>query len=130
MASKFAIRGFTDSLRAELRDSGVSVHCVLPGGIDTNIVNRSRFYVDDMGRTDRGQIAAEFRSIARTTPERAAQVILRGVKRGKGRILVGRDARMLDRLTRIAPSRYWGIISRLQRLARPRVSAQESLEQL
>jgi short-subunit dehydrogenase len=118
-ASKFAVRGFTEALDAELRGSGVSVACVLPGGVDTGIVEKSRFYVDDLGRSDHDASMREFREIAKTSPADAARTILQGVERGKKRILVGRDARALDLLVRCAPQRYWSLIEKLQRVARP-----------
>src|SRR5208283_4998155 len=42
--SKFAVRGFTETLAQELSDTNVKVSCVHPGGIQTNIANNSRFY--------------------------------------------------------------------------------------
>ena len=79
-ASKFAVRGYTESLRHELRDCGVDALAVHPGGIATNIVRNSRFHADDLGRTDRGELEREFANLARTTPERAAEIIHKGVE--------------------------------------------------
>ena len=122
-ASKFAVRGFTEALQAELIGSGVEVACVLPGGVDTAIVEKSRFYVDDLGRADHADSVREFKGIAKTTPSQAAKIILSGMERGKKRILVGRDAWLLDVLARHAPHRHWSVIQKLQRVARKQIGA-------
>jgi NAD(P)-dependent dehydrogenase (short-subunit alcohol dehydrogenase family) len=111
-ASKFAVRGFTDSLRQELRGSGVSAVNVHPGGISTNIVRNGRIRSDPggLGRT-KEQMVEEFEAITRTSPERAAEIIHRGVERGKARILVGPDAYMFDALARITPTHYFDLIA-------------------
>jgi short-subunit dehydrogenase len=111
-ASKFAVRGFTDSLRQELRGTGVSAVNVHPGGISTNIVRNGRMRADPtgLGRT-KEQMVEEFEAITRTSPEKAAEIIHRGVERGKARILVGPDAYMFDALARIAPTHYFDLIA-------------------
>jgi NADP-dependent 3-hydroxy acid dehydrogenase YdfG len=117
-ASKFAVRGYTESLRHELRDSGVDAVTVHPGGIKTNIVRNSRFHEDDRGRTDRGELERDFANAARTTPERAAATIHAGVESGKERILIGPDAAALSILARTVPVRYFNVIKRLEPLIR------------
>jgi NAD(P)-dependent dehydrogenase (short-subunit alcohol dehydrogenase family) len=117
-ASKFAVRGFTESLRHELRSSGVRAVAVHPGGIKTNIVRNARFHGDPLRRDlSHDDMVAEFEAIARTTPERAAEIIHRGVKAGKSRILVGGDAVFFDALVRLAPTRYFDVVARLEPLA-------------
>ncbi|MFD5825404.1 SDR family NAD(P)-dependent oxidoreductase [Lentzea sp. NPDC060358] len=113
-AAKFAVRGFTDSLRQELRGTGVSAVTVHPGGIKTNIVRNGRIHaeLDERGRSLE-QIAADFDRIALTTPDKAAEIIHRGVERGKARILVGPDAYVFDALARIAPTHYFSVMARL-----------------
>jgi len=117
-ASKFAVRGYTESLRHELRGTRVRAVTVHPGGIKTRIVEHARFHVDDRGGTDRDAFVAEFASVARTTPERAARIIHEGIRRGRGRILVGPDAAFFSLISRAAPVRYFDIIERLQPLFR------------
>ncbi|HLM85672.1 MAG TPA: SDR family NAD(P)-dependent oxidoreductase [Solirubrobacteraceae bacterium] len=114
-ASKFAVRGFTESLRHELVGTGVRAATVHPGGVKTNIARNARIHADPRGldRTHE-QIAAEFEAITRTTPERAAEIIHRGVDAGKARILVGPDAYVFDVLTRIAPTNYFRILSKVE----------------
>jgi short-subunit dehydrogenase len=113
-ASKFAVRGFTESLRQELRGTGVRAVTVHPGGIKTNIARNARYHGDPRGpdRTH-AEAAADFDALARTTPERAAQVIHDGVKAGKSRILIGADAYLVDALARVAPVRYADVVARL-----------------
>jgi NADP-dependent 3-hydroxy acid dehydrogenase YdfG len=117
-ASKFAVRGFTEALRHELRDSGVHAVAVHPGGIATNIVRNARFHVDDRGNTDRTVLETDFTKMARTSPDKAAAVIQRGVERRRGRILIGPDAYLLAGLLRSAPVRYYDVIKRLEPIVR------------
>ncbi len=87
----------------------VSVH---PGGIRTNIARNARYHADPRAtlRTH-AQAAQDFDTIARTTPEKAAEIIHLGVKSGKSRVLVGRDAYVLDALVRLAPTRYADVVA-------------------
>ena len=120
-ASKFAVRGFTDALRQELRGTGVSAVTVHPGGIRTNIARNARIRSDPEGRgRTREQMAAEFEAITMTSPEKAAEIICRGVERGKARILVGPDAYAFDALARVAPAHYFDIIAQAEKRLRPR----------
>lgn len=121
-AAKFAVRGFTDALRHELRGSGVRAVNVHPGGIDTNIVRNARIRADPSGRgRSQEEIASEFAAITMTKPDKAAEVIHRGVEQGKARILVGPDAHLFDVLGRITPTHAYGVVMTLQdRLARSR----------
>ncbi|MCY1026923.1 hypothetical protein OWI79_14765, partial [Mammaliicoccus sciuri] len=89
--------GFTESLRHELRGTGVHAICVHPGGIKTNIAAAARFYVDPQGNQDRRSMADRFAKQARTTPEQAAATIVRGIEAGAQRVLIGADAWLIDR---------------------------------
>jgi NAD(P)-dependent dehydrogenase (short-subunit alcohol dehydrogenase family) len=106
-AAKFGVRGFTEALRQEMLVAGhpVGVSCVHPGGIRTNIARNARSS-EPVSDTDREQQAAEFERVARTTPEKAARTILRGVERGKPRILVGADAYLISAAPRILGAGY------------------------
>jgi NAD(P)-dependent dehydrogenase (short-subunit alcohol dehydrogenase family) len=105
-AAKFAVRGWTDALRQEMRlaRTGVAVTCVYPGGIRTPIMTgaRSAAGVDDARRR---RELFETR-VARTSPEKAAEIILRGVRAGRPRVLVGADARVADLLARVTGTGY------------------------
>jgi NAD(P)-dependent dehydrogenase (short-subunit alcohol dehydrogenase family) len=109
--AKFGVRGFSDVLRMELLDTGIGITCVHPGGIKTNIardarIGKSGFVTAAMHR----QGAASFAATAKTTPERAAQIILKGVARRKARVLVGPDAAQIEWITRLFPTRYVTIL--------------------
>lgn len=108
-AAKFAVRGFTESLREELDLEGgrVSATSVHPGGVKTSIALNSR--MGDMGSMNIGgkeDIAELFEKIALTTPEAAAKTILKGVRKNRRRVLVGGDAVMLDTTQRLMPTGY------------------------
>lgn len=106
-ATKFAVRGYTESLRQDLRDTRVHVTCVHPGGVKTNIVAGGRHHLDVNGRaTTTDASAREFARMARTTPDSAARQILHGVLTNKPRVLVGADAKVLDLLQRLLPAYY------------------------
>jgi NAD(P)-dependent dehydrogenase (short-subunit alcohol dehydrogenase family) len=104
-AAKFAVRGFTEALRQEMLVAGhpVAVSCVHPGGIKTNIARDARSSTDMGDREERNK---DFTRAARTTPEKAAEIILRGVDRKKARILVGPDAYVFDAIPRITGAGY------------------------
>jgi NADP-dependent 3-hydroxy acid dehydrogenase YdfG len=120
-AAKFAVRGFTDALRQELRGTGVSAVNVHPGGISTNIARNARVRKDPEGRgRTHEQMAAEFEALTLTTPEKAAEIIRRGVEHGKSRILVGPDAYLFDLLARVTPTHYYGAVALLERRLRTR----------
>ena len=115
-ASKFAVRGFTEALRHELAGTGVRAVTVHPGGVKTNIARNGRLHSDPKGLgRSRDQIADEFEALVRTSPERAAEIIHRGVDAGKARILVGPDAYVFDVLTRLTPTHYWSVLNRRRR---------------
>ncbi|WP_032380309.1 SDR family NAD(P)-dependent oxidoreductase [Rhodococcoides fascians] len=114
-SAKFAVRGFTEALRQEMKIARhpVGVTCVHPGGIKTNIVANARG-MDSLGDADK--VSEAFQRIARTTPTRAAQVILAGVEKNKPRVLIGPDARGFDAIPRIIGPRYQDIMAPLNRL--------------
>jgi NAD(P)-dependent dehydrogenase (short-subunit alcohol dehydrogenase family) len=129
-SAKFAVRGFTDSLRQELRGTGVTAVTVHPGGINTNIVRNARFRKDPDGRgRTREQMIQEFAALAVTQPDKAAAIIHRGLEQGRARILVGPDAYVFDALTRIAPTHYYDILSRFESRLRKRGRASVSSPQ-
>ena len=106
--SKFAVRGFTESLRMELMDTNVEVYCVHPGGINTNIYKNAIHYEKNASLDAKFQKALE-----RTSPEQAAKVILKHIERKDEKILIGVDAVLGDRLARTMPVGYTKIIKRM-----------------
>ncbi len=109
-ASKYAVRGFTESLRQDLdlARSCVSASCVHPGGIQTNIAKTARVDASVAAATGKSEAEAtrEFERSFITTPAQAARVIVKGVLRNRRRILIGPDARLLDWLVRLMPALY------------------------
>ena len=118
-ATKYAVRGFSESLREELLMAGhpVGVTVVHPGGIRTAIARNARV----SWREDHDSFARMFdEQLARMSPERAAEIILRGVLRGKPRVLVGLDAHLLHQFARITGARYQDVVARrAARMRRP-----------
>jgi len=111
-SSKFAIRGFTESLRHELADTSVLVSCVHPGGIKTNIVRNSRVGAGTPQEWKQ-QGTKLFDKVAKTSTDEAADVIFKGIVDKNPRILIGKDARAISLLSRLFPKRYLTIIERL-----------------
>ncbi|NNE98393.1 MAG: SDR family NAD(P)-dependent oxidoreductase [Pyrinomonadaceae bacterium] len=111
-ASKFAVRGFTESLRHELEKTNIAVSLVHPGGINTNIVNNARIgeNVSLSEKEVEKRKAQENQNINRTSPEKAAETILRGIKSKNPRILIGFDSWLLSTIARVFPKRYFSII--------------------
>jgi NAD(P)-dependent dehydrogenase (short-subunit alcohol dehydrogenase family) len=108
-AAKFAVRGFTESLRQEMlvERHPVKVTCVHPGGIKTNIVNLA---TASNGANLAG-VQEMFARMARTTPEAAAATILKGVRRGRPRVLIGADAVFFDAAVRLLGPSYQRIVA-------------------
>ncbi len=104
-ASKAAVRGFSDALREELRDTTVGVLCVHPGGIQTNIANKARVSDSSMIAANDQEFRDNFNKVARTSPAQAAKVIIAAIEEGKSRVLIGADAKFMDFLFRLAPAR-------------------------
>ncbi|MDP1585687.1 MAG: SDR family NAD(P)-dependent oxidoreductase [Bradyrhizobium sp.] len=113
-AAKFAVRGFSESLRHELAmaNSPVRLSVVHPGGVATNIARNSR---PGTGMTDnarRAQSIERFDAVAKTTPAAAALRIIVGIEKNQPRILIGNDARTMDLLQRFRPGTYWAVLAR------------------
>lgn len=110
-AAKFGVRGFSESLIAEYRNTSIAVSCVHPGGIATNIAKRSRAdgEWDAVTAEERDQ---QFKQHTPTTPEQAAAIILAGSARRKARIMVGKDAWFVQLLARLFPVGYHALTNR------------------
>jgi short-subunit dehydrogenase len=113
-AAKFAVRGFSESLRHELQTaaSPIRLSVVHPGGVLTNIVRNARAGVGVTDNERRAQTIERFDAIARTTPSAAALRIIKGIEKNQPRILIGGDARYLDLLQRFRPATYWNLLAR------------------
>ena len=106
--SKFGVRGFTETLRVEMRGTNLQVVCVHPGGIKTNIANNVEF----ASEKEKERFVRNFDKSAPTTAKSAATTIIRGIERGKSRITIGSDASFIDRITRMMPESYERILAR------------------
>lgn len=117
-AAKFAVRGFTESLRQELdmEGCGVSATSVHPGGIKTNIAKAARMdaSVKQIG-LDEKEATAKFEKNFITTANKAARIIIRAVERNQRRVLVGPDAVVLDLMARLLPSAYQRLVMQFTR---------------
>jgi short-subunit dehydrogenase len=112
VASKFAVRGFSESLRHELaaKNSTVRLTVVHPGGIATNIARSARAGVHVREQISADEIGDRFAKVARTSPETAALRIIRGIERNEPRVLIGNDARLMDVVQRLRPATYWTLL--------------------
>lgn len=111
-ASKFAVRGFTESLRHELEDTNVRISTVHPGGIKTDIARNSRIGAGTP-ENHKEQGVKFFDQVALTTPEQAAGTILRGIKSKSPRILIGKDAHAINYVSRLFPKKYLRVLEKL-----------------
>ena len=125
-ASKFAVRGFTESLRIEMITGGhpVQVSVVHPGGVKTNIANAAFDHAQTQGAVvtpaDEATRRAYNDKLLRMPPEQAARIVVDGVEANRSRILVGRDAKAVDLLVRLLPGRYPALVARAAgRYAKP-----------
>jgi short-subunit dehydrogenase len=111
-ASKFAVRGFSNALRFELAGTCVGVTVVHPGGVATAIARNARIAaaVPADERRHRLELAEK---MLRMPPEKAGEIIVRGVEKRRARILVGRDAVFISLLERLAPVSYWRVMQSL-----------------
>lgn len=120
-AAKFAVRGFTEALSEELLIEGapVSVTCVHPGGIDTNIARGGRVTPNSTwGLVSAEQAGMDFKRLARTTPEEAATQIINAIAERRRRLLIGTDAKLLDAVQRLIPVSYQSVVAQLVKRTR------------
>ncbi|MGE5565493.1 MAG: SDR family NAD(P)-dependent oxidoreductase [Parcubacteria group bacterium] len=109
VASKFAVRGFSESLRHELDGTHVGLTVVHPGGIRTAIANSARI----PSTIDQGlgkEATQAFNTMLRTSAKTAAATIIKGIEKQSPRVLIGPDATAIDIIQRLSPARYWGLM--------------------
>ena len=105
------MRGLTEALRSELRTTNINVSCVHPGGVRTNI-HKLGVFSEDSAKTAKSLD----KMMDAMTAEKAADHILVGMAKGKRRILVGKDVKALDLITRLLPGSYEGPLVWLERV--------------
>ena len=104
-ASKAAVKLFTEGLYSELRTTSVAVTVVFPGGVSTGIAQNSGVAVPGMD-----EAAAELAASMTSAPE-AAREIVQAIEKGSYRVVIGKDAHGLDRLSRFSPQRATDLIA-------------------
>ncbi|MEQ3696230.1 MAG: SDR family NAD(P)-dependent oxidoreductase [Pseudomonadales bacterium] len=104
-ASKFAVRGYTEALKMEMAGTPVNVSSVHPGGIKTSIAKNSRVNEASV-KNGKAGLLKEFEKAAITSAEDAANIIITGMLKNQRRIIVGKDARWMDRFVRLFPATY------------------------
>jgi short-subunit dehydrogenase len=110
-ASKFAVRGFSESLRHELAGSRIGVTVVHPGGVATAIVDKARLPAN-VSEAEIAQRREKHRKLLTMPPEVAGEIIVRGVERRQSRVLVGSDAKAISLIARLLPESYWKLLAR------------------
>ena len=103
VSSKFAVNGLTQALIHTYRNTPLRIHSVHPGGIKTNITRNALDYQEKDELFDK---------LLTLSPAYAAEVIIRGIKKKKSRILIGKEAYLLDFLTRLAPIRGAALVNK------------------
>jgi len=120
-SSKFAVRGFTESLRQELniQRCGVSATCIHPGGIKTNIANSARGNesIHDIGMSTGPKAIRSFNKFLKFDASEAAWIILHAAATNQQRCLIGNDAKMIDAIQRVFPSHYSQILTEFHQLS-------------
>jgi len=124
-STKFAIRGFNESVRMEMHVESphVKIHSIHPGGIKTNIAKDSKVaegMEEIMAKQDDQQLA-DIEKAFITSPDKAADVIISGIKSKRERIMIGPDAKKADRLVRLFPEKYTDMLLKNSDLAKLRV---------
>jgi short-subunit dehydrogenase len=114
--SKFAVRGFTEALRHELERTTVSVGAIYPAGVRTGIILRGR-YAAAIDPAIAQRAAQAQAAMYHTEPADAAARIVEATVRRHARTMIGREARLVDVLTRVAPAGYWTAMRRPLRAA-------------
>lgn len=113
-ASKFGVRGFSQSLRYELRKHSIGVTVVHPGGINTRIVDNARLG-GNAPREESGNRRERAKRSLVMPPQQAAETIVKAIEARKVRLLIGKDAIFLAVLERIFPISYWSVVERITR---------------
>jgi short-subunit dehydrogenase len=113
-AAKFAVRGFSNALRHELKGSRIGVTVVHPGGVATAIAESARRPQGTAPEEIEAQMK-QARRVLTMPPATAGEIIVDAIERRAARVLVGRDAKLLSLLERIAPVSYWKFLEPLVR---------------
>jgi short-subunit dehydrogenase len=111
-ASKFAVCGFSQALRHELKGTNIGVLTVHPGGVATAIADNARV-PRGIAREEAERRRAETKKLLRMPPPKAAEIIVRAIEARKARVIVGTDAKILSVIERLMPVSYWAVLEKL-----------------
>jgi len=99
-ASKAAVKLFTEALYAESQGTGLAVTVVFPGGVATHITENSGVDTSKMMAA-----MGDAKAPKTTSAPDAARQIIEGVEKGSFRVVIGGDAKFMDRFARLNPRR-------------------------
>lgn len=112
-ASKFAVRGYSETIAMELAPKGVCVTCVHPGGVATNIVRDAERDALSHTAASREELDQKFDKAARTSAQSAARTIVNAAAKGRRRVIIGADGHVISIIQRMFPRRYASVLGRL-----------------
>ena len=125
-ASKFALRGFSETLVQELADDDIQISIVCPGAVDTNITRNAKIDALPARAKSHEHVNNMFKKIAHTSAEQAAQIILDGTAKGKLHILVGKDAKRAALMQRLLPQHYIKLMIKRDKRSKARYAKKKS----
>lgn len=105
-ASKAAVKMFTEGLYTELKGTNVGVTIIHPGAVNTNIMANSGVKSEKEGNPKKEQDNNTL------SAEKAAAIMIEAIEKNKFRVMLGKDARMLDILYRIYPQKAVDFITK------------------
>ncbi len=117
-AAKYGVLGFSEALRHEMVEHNVGVTVIHPGGINTNIVRHARMSQGPNAEAEHEQAIIKFQELTMTQPDKAAQIILKAIRKNKARVLVGPDAVFVDFIRRLAPVKYLSLLPFLKNVGK------------
>jgi short-subunit dehydrogenase len=112
VSSKFAVRGFTEAIRAESYGTELGVTCIHPGGIKTRIAANARIG-SGVAAADAQRGRDSIGRVLTISPDTAAEVILKGIERRRPRVLIGSSAKIPDVIARVTPGHYMSVLRRV-----------------
>ncbi len=107
-ASKQALHGFFETLLLEHKDDNIRVSVLIPGRVSTNIsLHALTSSGKEHGKLDEGLTAG-------ITPGKAAQQIIRGIRRNRREILVGSSELLMLKIRKYMPALFFRIAGRIK----------------
>ncbi len=110
--SKFAVMGFSEAIRSELRPYGISVSALCPPDVD---VEKLEHYVEREQPLENVRVSEGAKAMQ---PEDVARAAIAGMERGSFIIIPGFSGKMLHLVNRLAPWAVDGILNRTIERAR------------